>query len=95
MACCWNCGRAEMSTFLVCTSEECVRLRATYKLERLKVERTGYCVLSGAETHWRLPSGDYLWPEYVSDFIRAGWIDADLNYTEAYYRAHPQRRRPL
>jgi hypothetical protein len=53
----------------------------------------GVCVLSGGQTDVRLPNGDYLWPTYFLEYVDAGWVDSDLNYSEEYYLTHPNQKK--
>jgi hypothetical protein len=72
----------------------CGELRSEFRgRESLIVEEFGACNLSGARTDVRLPNGDYLWAPYFLRFLQTGWLDNGFHYTEAYYEAHPHKRR--
>jgi hypothetical protein len=51
------------------------------------------CSFSGADTDVVLPNGDGIWAPYFFGFLDAGWLSSDLQYTEEFYRSHPDMRK--
>jgi hypothetical protein len=55
-------------------------------LEDARVD--GACSYSGADTKNRLPNGDFVAEDVVSDFLDRGWLTPGLQYTVEFFRAH-------
>jgi hypothetical protein len=90
---CSKCGRESSEDFACCQTVSCGGLRAEFQsFERVVVPQKLRCVLSGALTDVRLPNGDAIWPAYFLDFVRCGWLGADLAYTQAFYETHPKKK---
>ena len=91
---CTKCGRETYIGFARCRHSGCRQLRLEFlDFERVVVDETLYCSFSGAETDVQLPNGDAIWAQDFLGFVKSGWIDSDLRYTDAFYKSHPSIQR--
>jgi hypothetical protein len=92
----WICGQCAASNFpssARCGTPGCGFIRLEFKpYERLLVPEPLRCAFSGATTDLQLPGGDPIWPPLLLEFVEAGWLGADLNYTGTFHETHPIRR---
>jgi len=90
---CVHCGERFSIGYARCENPGCGRIRPELeKHGKVVMEGRGICVWSGRNTDIMLPNGDWLWAPYFLDAMRAGWIDAQYQYTVKYLSARKQKR---
>lgn len=91
---CEKCGAAVSTGFARCQTAGCNFIRPEFQaLQHVVGRKQLRCVESGALTDVLLPCGDPLWAPSLLGYIRAGWLDEELAYTDKYLKAHPSARK--
>jgi hypothetical protein len=84
---CPKCGRRNMG-FARCQRPGCGTLRQDFRgMERVVAPELGVCRRTGSLTDVRLPNGEYLHIVSFLEWLRAGWLDENFEFTESG-RAH-------
>jgi hypothetical protein len=89
---CAHCGDPLGIGFARCRNPGCGKLRPEFAEHAAVVVPTpGPCAWSGNRTDVRLPDGTYLWAPFFLDAFRAGWLDNQYRFTEAFREAKKRR----
>ncbi len=84
---CFSCGNWLHQGYARCPW--CQRLRPEFVNYSVVVRANRVpCKFSGAESDVQLPNGDGIWPPFFLDFLTAGWLSEDLQYTENFHVAN-------
>jgi hypothetical protein len=90
---CSHCGDLFSIGFARCDNPACCKIRPEFaKHEKVVAKDRGTCIWSGRNTDVRLPNGDWLWAPYFLDALRAGWLDANYQYTPQYLAAKARKK---
>jgi hypothetical protein len=89
---CDHCGQPIYQGFAQCKA--CGKVRPEFDSYKIVIrESKTACSFSGADTDVCLPNGDGIWAPYFLDFVDAGWLTPDFQYTETFYEKHPDMHR--
>ena len=58
-------------------------------------KEVGYCILSGAETSYRLPNGDFIIEQYALEMRKNGQLDENMEFTDKWFAENPHLRKEI